>query len=113
MSDLESKLKSLMEKAIVKMVSDGSFIQPDYANRVKLPADFMSDVWALVDADKVKKQMAKRLEEELASRIVNRIAAELATDMKKILSVQERREALRAVARENIERICGGEPLST
>lgn len=113
MSDLESKLKALTEKAVVKMVSEGSFIQPDYANRVKVPADFMSDVWALVDVEKVKKQMAKRLEEELANRIVNHMAAELATDVKQILSVKERREALRAVVRENMERICGGELSST
>lgn len=107
MSDFEDKLKSLMEKAVIKLVADGNFIKADYANRVKLPAEFMQDVWNLVDVTKVKKQMAKRLEEELANRIVNSMAAELATDVKQILSVRERREALRAVARENMDRICG------
>ena len=109
MSDFETKLKGLMEKSVLKLVSDGHFLKPDYANRVKLPAEFMSNVWALVDVEKVKQQMAKRLEEELANRVVNQMAAELSTDVKQILSVRERREALRAVARENLDRICGGE----
>ena len=37
--------------------------------------------------------------------MVNHMAAELATDIKQILSVQERREALRALAREHMDSI--------
>lgn len=107
MSTFEKKIKELAEKSILKMISDGNWVATDYSNRVKIPADFMSDVWAMVDVEKVKKQMAKRLEEELANRVVNNMAAELATDVKQILSVPERRESLRAVARENLDRICG------
>jgi hypothetical protein len=44
----------------------------------------------------------------LADKIINHIAAEISTDIKKLLSVSERREALRSVARENLDRICSG-----
>ena len=65
----------------------------------------LEDVWKLVDIEKVKRSMASRLEEELANRIINRMAEEIATDVKQILSVTERREALRHVAREHMDEI--------
>lgn len=108
MSDLEKQIKTLSEKAVLHMFAKAeNWISPDYSNRVKIPPSLMADVWALVDVEKIKKQMASRLEKELADRIVNHMAAELATDVKQILSVTERREALRAVCRENMDRICG------
>lgn len=105
MSDLEQAIKTAAEKSILKMVADGAWYANDYNNRVKLPADFMAQVWALVDTKKVQAAMAARLESELADRIVNALAAEMATDIKQILSVTERREALRQVARNHVERI--------
>jgi len=59
----------------------------------------MAGVWALVDTDRLKAAIAARLDEELADRIVNHMAAEIASDVKQILSVKERREALRHLAR--------------
>jgi hypothetical protein len=105
MSEIEDALRNAAERSIMKIISDGSWIAPDYNNRVKLPADFMADVWKLVDREKVKRALADRIEEQLAERIVNAIAAELATDIKQILSVTERREAIRALAREHMQAI--------
>jgi len=104
-SDIETSLRNAAERSIMKIIADGSWINPDYNNRVKLPADFMADVWKLVDREKVKKFLAEKIEEQLADRIVNAIAAELATDIKQILSVTERREAIRALAREHMTAI--------
>ena len=105
MTDFELAMKTAAEKSVLKIISEGSWIAPDYSNRFKLPVEFMSDIWQLVDHEKIKQAMATRIEEELADRIVNNLAAEMATDIKQVLSVKERREALRAVARENLDRI--------
>ena len=105
MSDIEAAIKAAAEKSILKIVTEGNWIEPDYHNRAKIPADFMSAVWNLVDVNKIKKQIAARLESELADRIVNHLAAEISTDIKQILSVQERREKLRAIARNYMEEI--------
>lgn len=105
MSDLELAIKTAAEKAVLKIITEGSWIAPDYANRVQIPKDFMSQVWQMVDQDKVKKHLVARLEAELADRMVNHMAAELATDIKQILSVTERREALRSLAREHMDSI--------
>lgn len=106
MTDFETAVKHAAEKAVLKIISEGQWVQPDYANRFLLPKDFMADIWKLVDHQKIKTAMVARIEQEMADRIVNHLAAELATDVKQLLSNSERREALRAVARENLERIC-------
>lgn len=105
MSEFESAVKVSAEKAVLKIINDGAWVMPDYANRFKIPGEFMADVWNLVDVNKVKALLAKRLESELSDRIVNHMAAEIATDIKQILGVKERREALRSVARNHIDEI--------
>lgn len=105
LSDFEKAVKTGAERAVLKIISEGQWIAPDYANRFKLPGEFMADVWKLVDADKLRAQLAARLEQELADRIVNHLAAEIATDVKQLLSVKERREALRALARQHMESV--------
>jgi len=107
MTDIEAQIKQQAEKAVLKFIGDGgNWIKPGYHNRLQLPADFMAQVWGLVDTDKIQQQLARRVESELADRVMNHLASEMATDVKSILSVRERREALRAVARENLDRIC-------
>lgn len=110
MSGIEEAIKTAAEKSILKMIHDGAWYATNYTDRVKLPPDFMAQVWALVDTKKVQVAMAARLENELADRIVNALAAEMATDIKQILSVTERREALRQVARNHVERIMAISP---
>lgn len=107
MTTFEKQLKQVCEKACLKMFQEGKWLKPDYANRVTIPHSMMEAAWSLVDTDSIKKQLAKRIEQELADRIMNHLAAEMATDVKKLLSNSERREALRAVARDHMKEICG------
>lgn len=110
MSDFENAVKTAAEKAVLKIISEGSWIAPDYGNRFKIPSDMLAGIWAMVDKDRIKLLMAERLEAELADRIMNHMAAEIATDIKQILSVQERREALRAIARKHLDEIMQAKP---
>ena len=105
MSDLEQAIKVASEKAVLKYVTDGGWLLPNYESRFKVPPEWVAACWKLVDADKVKQQVAALLEAELAERMVNSIAAELATDIKQILSVKERREMLRGIAREHMDAV--------
>lgn len=107
MTDFETRLKQAAEQSLLRIISEGQWVQPDYANRFKLPADFMAGVWGLVDAAGLQAQLARRLEAELADRIVNHMAAEIATDIKQLLSDKERREALRSLARQHIDSLAG------
>lgn len=105
MSQFEEAIAQAAQKAVMKVITEGSWIQPDYTNRFKLPPEILQHVWDMVDIDGLKKKMAERIEQELADRIVNHMAAELATDIKQLLSVTERREAIRHVAREHLNHI--------
>lgn len=105
MSQFEEAVAQHAQKAILKMLSEGSWIAPDYSSRFKMPSEMLAEVWAMVDIEGLKRKMADRIESELADRIVNHMAAELATDIKQLLSVQERREAIRSVAREHLGHI--------
>lgn len=100
----EQQVKAAAEKAVLKFFADG-WVLPNYEARLKIPAEWIAEAWRLVDADKVRAQLAQRIESELADRMVNHMAAELATDIKQILSVKERREALRALARDHMDAV--------
>lgn len=105
MTEFEAQVKAAAEKAVLHYVSSGGWLLPNYESRLKIPAEWMSEIWRLVDPDKVRAQIAALIERELAERMVNHMAAELATDIKQILSVKERREALRALARKNMDAV--------
>jgi hypothetical protein len=104
---LEEQIKAAAEKAVLHVISSDSWLTVDYNNRWKVPASFLAEAWAFVDKDKIKKKLAEKIEDELASRIINNMAAEMSTDIKQILSVPERREAIRSLARDNLDKICG------
>lgn len=103
MSDFDSQIKAAAEKAVLKFIGDGGWLLPNYESRLKIPSEWLGECWKLVDANKIKEQIAKRVEEELADRVVNRMAEELSTDIKQVLSVKERREALRSLVRDNLD----------
>ena len=105
MSDFDQQVKAAAEKAVLQFIGSGSWLLPNYESRLKIPAEWIADCWRLVDADRLKQQIAHRLESELADRMVNHMAAELATDIKQILSVRERREMLRGLAREHMDAV--------
>ena len=105
MTGFENALKEAAEKAVLKIISEGQWIQPDYTNRFKIPPEMLDEIWQMVDVIKLKEAMAKRIESELADRLINHLAAEMATDIKQLLSVRERREALRSIARKHIDAV--------
>lgn len=102
---IESQIKEAAEKAVLHFIGQGGWLMPNYEARLKVPVEMLAEAWALVDRAKLRAQITARIESELANRIVNQIAAELATDIKQILSVQERREAIRALARDHMDSI--------
>lgn len=108
-SDFELAVKTAAEKAVLQFIGSGGWLMPNYEARLKVPTEWMAEAWSLVDRDALKRKFAERIESELVDRMVNHMAAELATDIKQILSVKERREALRSLARAHMESVMGGE----
>lgn len=104
-TDFETQVKAAAEKAVMQFLRTGGWLLPNYEGRLKVPVEWVAECWRLVDANKVRAQLAERLEAKVADRMVNHMAAELATDIKQILSVKERLEALRALAREHMDAV--------
>lgn len=105
MSDFENDLMNSVKCAITKQITGTDFIAINYNDRMKLPDDFLARAWKLVDQENILTKLAERLELELVDRLVYQIASELATDIKQVLSVKERREEVRSLVRENIDRL--------
>ena len=105
MSKFEQDVKAAAEKAVLRFVTEGGWLLPNYESRLKVPVEWIADCWKLVNSEKLKAKIAERLEGELADRMVNHMAAELATDIKQILSVTERREMLRGLARDHMDAV--------
>ena len=113
MNDFEQQVKAAAEKSVIRFLNDGGgWLLPSYEARLKIPKEWVAECWRLVDADKVRAQVAARLESELADRMVNHMAAELATDIKQILSVKERREMMRALARDHMDAVMKAGPVA-
>ena len=106
MSDFEKDLMNSIKCAITNQVNETDFLQIPYDKKVKIPDEFMQKAWGLVDQEALMIKLAKRLEDELIDRMVNHMAAEIATDIKQVLGVKERREAIRSLARDNIDKLC-------
>jgi hypothetical protein len=98
----EQQAAAAVQSAVLKLLAGGEWLSIGYSERMKLDANFLADVWGLVDREQLKRKLAERLESELIDRMVNHMASELATDIKQILSVKERREALRELARRHM-----------
>lgn len=102
---IESQIQAAAEKAVLHFIGQGGWLMPNYEARLQVPPEILHEAWALVDRATLREQLTARIESELADRIVNHIAAELATDIKQLLSVKERREAIRALARDHMDSI--------
>ena len=107
MSDFESRVKEAAENSLLRLLENANNWHLHPADKhIKVPTGLMNEVWQMVDFQKVKAAMADLIQQQLAERLVNHMAAEIATDIKKVLSNPERREAIRAVCRENIDKFC-------
>lgn len=102
--EFEDAILSAAKQSIVKMFTDGNFVMPDYANRVKIPADLVSQVYGLIDFDEVLKILRPRINELVADRIAAAMSQELTTDVKRILSHEPTRLALRCAVMGELKR---------
>lgn len=101
--DFEREMVVRARQSIMKAFASESFVMPDYANRVKIPAELVQRVYSLVDRDEVIRLLAPKINELIANRIAARIATELAGDVKRVLADKAIRDQLRETVRQVIE----------
>lgn len=91
----EEAIVAAARHSIIKMFTDGAMIAPDYANRLKIPADLVQRAYNLIDYDEVMSRLRPHINELVAERIAAALAQELTNDVKKILSHEPTRLRLR------------------
>lgn len=99
----EQELIAAARRSLVKLFTDGSMVTPDYANRLKVPADLVQRVYSLIDYDEVMKHLRPKINELVADRIAAALSQELTNDVKKVLSHEPTRLRLRLAVMNVIE----------
>lgn len=105
MNDFEQQLINAVHESVIKMVRDGQLIAPDYANRPKVPAAKVHEIYEAINWDNVRAKVMDKVEDRCADHILNSMATEIATDVKQVLSNKELREEVRAFVRAGIKRV--------
>jgi hypothetical protein len=91
----EQEIVAAARRSIVKMFSDGNLVMPDYENRLKVPANLVQRVYALIDYDEVMACLRPKINELVADRIAAALSQELTGDVKKVLAHEPTRLRLR------------------
>lgn len=101
----EEQMMQAVEDSVLKMIRDGGFIMPDYANRPRIPSDKVQDIYAAINWDNVRRKVMDKVEDRCADHILNSMATEIANDVKQVLSNKELREEVRTFVRAGIKRV--------
>jgi hypothetical protein len=102
-----SRLVDQIERSVLKKIGSGEWLQIDYKDRISIDVELLKDVYASLDMGRVKSILTDKLHNHIADKILNSIAAEIATDVKQILSQKELREDVRATLREKVREVVG------
>ena len=106
--DFAEILTSTIQDRILKGVAKAEFVDVSYADRVKVSADMINEIYKKIDVEKIKTKIISLLEEQMAEKIVNKMITEVGNDIKQIMSNKELREDLRFYMRGKIKEIKTG-----
>lgn len=104
-SEFEKTIMEAAQRSVVKMFNEGNLVMPDYANRVKIPPEFVSQVYALIDWQAVLESLRPKINEFVATKITHAMTEELGNDVKRILSHEPTRLRLRMVVASELDQL--------
>lgn len=99
----DEEIVAAARRSIIKLFTDGTMIAPDYANRLKIPANLVERAYSLIDYDEVMSRLRPHINELVAERIAAALSQELTNDVKKILSHEPTRLRLRLAVMQALE----------
>lgn len=102
MSEFEMSVLHAIRKSLVDAITKGNWVQIPYNERPTVPAAKLREIYGEIDWVRVQALCLDKVEEMVAGQIVNSLATELQTDVKKIMCNNELREDIRATLREKI-----------
>ena len=105
--DFASELIKRVQASILDQVSSKSEFM-NFSHRgpkITIPEEFLKDCYAAIDKDKLKNRIIERLEDEVASKLVNKLMTECAADIKQIMWDANLREDLRVTLKSKIKAV--------
>lgn len=104
MDKFAQDLLQRIQSNVLAQVSKAELINVGYnSTKIDLPKDMLKECYENIDTNKIKQLIIKRLEEEVADKIVNKLITEYSNDVKQIMSNTELREDLRGILRNKIK----------
>lgn len=100
--EFKEKIQQAVEDSVIQTVRKADWLRIDYSDRVVLPIADLRSMYNGLDMSKVMNGVKDRVEQHMIDSIMNSLATEVATDIKKILSNQELREDIRAIVRSKL-----------
>lgn len=78
----EKELIAAAQQAVLKIVSEGNWVEPNYENRLRLPEGFVKEVWQRLDKNRIQELIAKEVENRLADRLATFMMQEFAGEIR-------------------------------
>ncbi|MFA5129240.1 MAG: hypothetical protein WC445_04805 [Patescibacteria group bacterium] len=97
------ELIAAAQQSVLKIVTEGNWIEPKYENRLSLPDGFVKEVWRRLDKNRIQELIAKEVENRLAEKLANFMMQEFAGEIRTFLHDNPGvKEAAIATARERL-----------
>ncbi len=103
-SEFEMSVMQAIRKSLIEAITKGNWVQIPFGDRPTIPASRLRSIYEQIDFVRVQAICVERVEEMVADKIIHSMAAEIATDVKKIMCNSELREDLRATLRDKIRK---------
>ena len=94
----EETVIEMVKNTMLSQIKDCRFIEYHHKNKRYVPDDIVQNAYAEIDWEFVTKEVASQLQDHICRVVVQAMLSEAKTDVKKVLSVQGVREALRMKA---------------
>jgi hypothetical protein len=90
------------QESIIKLLESGDWLKVSWDDKLKISATELRAIFNKVDMNRVHERVLAKVEERIANAIIENMATEIGTDVKKIFCNTELREDLRSIIREKI-----------
>jgi len=98
----EDRMVEAAQESIIKLLESGDWLKVSWDDKLKISATELRAIFNKVDMNRVHERVLAKVEERIANAIIENMATEIGTDVKKIFCNTELREDLRSIIREKI-----------
>ena len=100
----DDKILQELENSLIRLIQKGDAFDIPYGKRIDVSKD-LNEVYKKLDFDRIFGLIKDKLEEAIATKIVNKISTEMGNDMKTLMSNASIREDIKFFLRSGVQKI--------